>query len=334
MSTQRLLARRWQAALPFLFTTVLLEITPLELQADHGPGTTGGSSTQSGETLKQGSVAFALRWNYTHFETLNSSQIAHRAAKVDDEHAHFDALRWSLLTTFELSLGVLDDLQLSLSTGFYRGDDLREGHVEDTGETETHDHGDIVGWTDLWLSGKYRFLKGPQGHVSALAGVKLPSGRDDVRGEGDEKLEPSLQPGSGAFDFLAGVAYSVWLVERILLDSSVSYTFRTEDDDFKVGDRVDAGFAVTYRLFEDPKRFPQVALFLEPSIRHVLKNEEDGHRLKNTGGTVLFITPGARVGITERMSFLLGPQIPVLQVLNDEQQETRIQVLGELNFTF
>lgn len=304
------------------------------LRADHGPGTTGGSSTQSGETLKPGAIAFGVRWDYTHFENLTSSQIAHRAEQVGGEHAHFDALRWNLLTTFELSYGVLEDLQLSLSTGLYRGDDVREGHVEETGEVETHDHGDVVGWTDLWVSGKYRFLKGPYGQAAALAGVKLPTGRDDVRGAEDEKLEPTLQPGSGAFDFLAGAAYSVWLVERLSLDASTSYTFRTEDDDFKVGDRIDGGFAVTYRLTQDVKSFPQVAIFVEPSIRHVFKTREDGHLVKNTGGTVLFLTPGVRIGLTEHVSFMLAPQIPLLQLLNSEQQETRIKLLGGLTVTF
>src|SRR5262245_29772991 len=112
---------RRQAALASIAS--LLWLLPGRLlHADHGPGTTGGSvSTLSGETLPEGQVSLGLRWDYTHFESLNSADIERRTAQVDDEEGHFDALRWSLLQTFEVSYGVLEDLTLSASLGYYRG---------------------------------------------------------------------------------------------------------------------------------------------------------------------------------------------------------------------
>jgi hypothetical protein len=304
-------------------------------RADHGPGTTGGSTTPSGETLKSGKLSLGFRWDYSQFESLNSAEIEHKAERVHGEDAHFDALRWNMLFAVDLAYGVLDDFQLGVSTGFYRGDDVREAHHEETGEVELHDHGDVTGVTDLWVNAKYRVLKGPYGHWALIGGIKFPTGRDDVRSDDDgERLEPSLQPGSGAFDFLLGTAYSVWLAEGWMLDAGVSYTFRTENDEFQLGDRFDAGAAVTLIVLGDPQNFPMVGIYLEPSLRHIQRNIEDSHHVDNSGGTVIFLSPGVRVALNERFSFMAAPQFPVLQELNDEQQETLFKVLAGFTITF
>jgi hypothetical protein len=47
-----------------------------------------------------------------------------------------------------------------------------------------------------------------------------------------------------------GLAYSRFLTSRVTIDASMLYMFRTENDDFKVGDRFDVGAALAYRLTE------------------------------------------------------------------------------------
>jgi hypothetical protein len=322
----------------FGFCTFMLAISfdRGPLFADHGPGTTGGSTTQSGETMKPGTFSLGFQWDYTQFESLSAADIERRTRKVDaDDDIHFDALRWNSLWTVSLAYGVAEDFQLGVSTGWYRGDDQREGTIDDLGNYEFHDQGDVVGMTDLWVTGKYRVLRGPFGHWALYGGVKFPTGRDDVRADGEtEPLEPSVQPGSGAFDFLGGTAYSVWLTERITLDASAQYTYRTENDDFKIGDRIDAGAVVSFRLTEDVQQYPQVAVFGEISVRHGFKNEEDGHKTVNSGGTVLFLSPGVRASFTQHVSLSVAPQFPVVEDLNDEQQETLFKILTALTFTF
>lgn len=304
--------------------------------ADHGPGTTGGSTTQSGETLKPGAFSLGLQWDYTQFESLTAADIDRRTHQVNsNEDIHFDALRWNSLWTIAFAYGVVEDFQLAFSTGWYRGADQREGRIDDTGTYQFHDFGDVTGMTDLWVTGKYRVLKGPYGQWALSAGVKFPTGRDDVRGRGEtDPLEPSVQPGSGAFDFLGGTSYSVWLTERFTLDSSVQYTHRTEANSFKIGDRIDAGAAVAFRLTEDMQKFPQASVFGEISVRHGFKNKEDGHDTVNSGGTVLFLSPGIRAAFTPHVSLSVAPQFPVLEALNDEQQKTLFKILTGLTFTF
>jgi hypothetical protein len=285
--------------------------------------------------LNPGSFSLGLSWTYTQFESLTSREILNRTSRVGGDEPDFDTLRWSLLQSVELSYGALEDFQLSASFGWYRGEDVREGHLDDAGNPEIAEAGSVSGMTDVWLSGKYRLLKGPHGHWALFGGAKLPLGRDDVRADGEtERLEPSLQPGSGAFDFLFGTAYSVWLTTQLTLDTSAQYTLRLENNDFKIGDRVEGGVALAYRLVEDIATFPQSSLFVEANVVHLSKNEEGGEKIRNSGGTYLFLAPGVRVGISQRVSFSLSPRFPVVQALNGEQQETLFKIVAGLTFSF
>ena len=335
MQKKSTLLSRWGAlglSLWILLSTVTL--APV-LLADHGPGTTGGGlTTQSAETSKKGQLSGSYKVDFTEFENLSSSDISRKARKVGGRDPEFDALHWSLLQTFILVYGLYDIFEISAAIGFYRGDDFREGHLHGT-EVEVENLGDISGLTDLWINGKYRIVKGPNGSLAGYAGIKLPVGRDDVRGNGeDTRLEPSVQPGSGAFDFLFGMAYSVWLAQQVSLDTSAQYIARTSNDSFKVGDRIDVGIAAVYRLMEDIAQFPQVSLIGEINLRHLFRSESRRDRINNSGGTALFLSPGIRVGITESVAWTLMPQIPVIQDLNDEQQETLIKIMSAISVIF
>jgi hypothetical protein len=110
------------------------------------------------------------------------------------------------------------------------------------------------------------------------------------------------------------------------MDASAQYTWRSEEDDFKIGDLVTVGTAFAWRFTEDMQTFPRFSAFLELNARHLFRNEEDGENVRNSGGTALFVTPGVRLAISDRTSFQLAVAIPVLQHLHKEQQETMAKV--------
>ncbi len=305
---------------------------------DHGPGTSGGGlSTQSGETLLPGKLTLSWRQDYTQYERLSSDDIQKRTYKVHGDHAHFDALRWSLLETIEFGYGLSEDLQFGYSLGYYKGNDLREGHLHADGSYGYHEYGDVSGMTDHWLTLKKRVLKGENGHLAVLGGVKFPFGDDDEIGEDGTRnapLEASMQPGSGTFDLMLGAAYSRYLGTQVSFDTSLSYTYRTKEDDYKIGDLILYGAALAYRFSENVRDVPSISAFLEMNVRHLLRNREDGETVHNSGGTTLFLAPGARVAFTESTSFSLAVQIPVVQHLHDEQQETLFKVMAAFTLTF
>jgi hypothetical protein len=190
------------------------------------------------------------------------------------------------------------------------------------------------GLTDLWLSGKFRFYRGPLGQFAVFGAVKFPTGRYKVKNSEGERVEPSATAGSGSYDGILGAAFSRYLTSRVTVDTSFQYTRRGECDGFRLGDRIDAGTAFAYRLTEDIQKYPQASVFAEATVRHLFKSEEDDHHDDNTGGTVLFLTPGFRIGLSQNASFTVSAPIPTIQDLNGEQLETAFKVNGALTLTF
>lgn len=299
--------------------------------ADHGPGTSGGgAATQSGETLKPGTFAVELREDYTEFQHLSQMQIEAKAANAGS----FDLLDRSFLSTVSLSYGVVENFQVGLTLGYYQAVNAREAEFDSgTGDTEIATL-NPDGLTDLWLSGKYRFYRGPLGSFAGFGGVKFPTGRDDVENSAGERVEPSATAGSGSYDGMLGLAYSRFLTSRFTFDTSAQYTFRTEANAFRLGDRVDGGLALAYRFTEDIQKFPQVSAFAEANVRYLFKSEDDGVRDPNTGGTAVFLTPGVRVSFARNVAFTVSSPLPVLQDLNGEQLRTSYKVNVGLTVSF
>lgn len=303
---------------------------------DHGPGTSGGGLlTQSGEVLRPGAYSVSFRSDFTRYQRLSDDQIAAKTMDVDSDEPSFEAIRWALLQTVDLTFGATENLQIGFSFGYYRANDLREGEIDSTGAYTLSKLGDVTGMADWWVHGKYRMMRGPDGSLSVFGGIKLPLGSDTERGAGRvDPLDPPLQPGSGTFDFLLGVAYSRFLSSEVSLDASLSYTYRTREDDFKIGDLVLFGVAVAYRFTENVTTFPQPSVFLEVNVRHLFQNREGSAVEENSGGTTVFLSPGFRVAFTDRVAWSIAIQVPVIQDLNDVQQKTAFKVTTGLVLSF
>jgi hypothetical protein len=301
------------------------------LLAHHGPGTSGGgSSTISGETLKAGSWDLDLRTDYTNFRHFSREEAEQHAAASGD----FDAVKYSIVQSTSLAYGITDDFQLGATIGYYYADNFISADRDpDTGEVESG-QANPRGLTDLWLQAKYRVLQGQPGNLAVIGGLKLPTGRDDVRLDNGERLEPSSQPGSGAADLQGGLAYSRFLTSQLTIDASLLYTYRTRRAGFKVGDRFDIGTALAYRLTEDIGEFPQWSVFGEVNGVYVQKDEPAEGPNPNTGGFTVFVTPGARVRFSPNVALTVAPSFPVYQDLNGDQDKTRFKMAATLSFSF
>src|SRR4051812_42991617 len=109
------------------FTFLFLLVAPPAL-ANHGPGTSGGgSSTASGETLKQGKFELSLRDDYTQFENVSRAEAERRALRSGE----FDGIDSSNIISGELAYGITDDLQVSAQIGYYHGSGFIDAESED-----------------------------------------------------------------------------------------------------------------------------------------------------------------------------------------------------------
>jgi hypothetical protein len=297
--------------------------------ANHGPGTSGGgSSTASGETLKPGTFDLDLRIDYTKFEEISRSGAERRALHSGE----FDGLDDAKITSISLAYGLFENFQVSAQLGYYWGNDFIDAESDD-GDVESST-ADPNGVTDLALNVKYRLLQGAPGNVSVIAGLILPTGRDDVRLGNGEFLEPSSQPGSGAVAYQLGLAYSRFLTSRITIDASGIYTFRNEHQGFEVGDRADLGVALAYRLTPSIQTFPNFSVFLENTAVWLGKDKEDGAENPNSGGWTWYVTPGIRVRFNKNVALTLAPSVPIVQDLNGDQIEARFKLSATLSFSF
>lgn len=311
------------------FASILIALN--SAQADHGPGTSGGGVlTQSGETLKPGSFAAEVREDYTQFESLSQEQIESKAARAGS----FDLLQRSFIHSISLAYGIVENFQIGMSIGYYQASKAREaGYDSGTGDTEISTF-NPDGLTDLWLTSKYRFYRGPIGNFAVIGGVKFPTGEDKVFNSAGERIEPSATAGSGSYDGMLGLAYSRFLTARVTLDTSAQYTIRTEANDFQLGDRIDAGLAFAYRFTEDINHFPQWTAFAETNLRYLLKSKDGGERDPNTGGTVLFVTPGIRALLNKNLAVTISSPIPTWQNLNGEQLKTSYKINAGVTISF
>ena len=172
------------------------------------------------------------------------------------------------------------------------------------------------------------------GQFALTASLKAPVGDSQVTSSTVEQVEPSATAGTGAWDGLVSLAYSLPLSPTLNLDTSAVYTIRGERYDYRLGNRFDLGAVLGWRVFGDAQTFPQVSLVAETTFRHVARSEDFGASLENTGSTVLFVSPGVKLAFSPRFSANIGVQIPVVQHLNGQQVDTQFRLISAINLAF
>ncbi|HEB78727.1 MAG TPA: transporter, partial [Methylothermaceae bacterium] len=112
-------------------------------------------------------------------------------------------------------------------------------------------HRSAAGVGDLLLFSRYTVFQydrpGRTLRIAPFFGVEAPTGVDDVT-DGQGRLPPTLQPGSGSWDGVGGIV----LTHQTLgyeIDAQLSYRLNTAANDFKAGDRVHLDATWQYRLW-------------------------------------------------------------------------------------
>ena len=301
------------------------------LMADHGPGTSGGGlSVQTGEVLKRGAWAFEMRSDYTAFKVAGDAEITAKATAAGD----IDVLDRSLLHVVSLAFGVAENLQLSASFGYYSASGGGTVRYDPDSGGLSRSSNEPKGLTDLWINGKWALYQGPAGRFALSGGVKLPTGKKDVRDSKGGSVDFASTPGSGATDFMVGFSYSTYLTSQLTLDASAGQIFRGTYHDYRLGDRLDAGVGLGWRFTENIRTFPQVAASVELDYRHSGKAEAQGEREENSGGSSVYLGPGLRFSFSSDASLWLALQLPVHQSPNGAQIETKLKVAASLSLSF
>ncbi|MCH8026938.1 MAG: transporter [candidate division Zixibacteria bacterium] len=141
---------------------------------------------------------------------------------------------------------------------------------------------------DIKLSAKYLVYqldrKNKTVRVASKAGVKLPTGNEDT--------QPAL--GTGSTDYFFSTVAG-WLEKRVGVFIEGIYNVNTSKDSLDFGNSFSYNLALGYRLLPtvyETYPSPQINGYLELNGTTVAKSEVNGAKDDNSGGTILFLSPG------------------------------------------
>ena len=173
---------------------------------------------------------------------------------------------------------------------------------------------------------KWRFFRRDRGRgtfrIAVEGGVKTPTGSDNLRAAGGALLPPALQRGSGSWDPTADLTLT-WVPStergRWIFSADTGATIATEANEFEQGDRFAYDAAAKYRIH--PARYPgrDTFLLLEINGRWQGRARSIGLELADSGGHVVYLSPGIQFLLRGNLILEGGVQIPVLRELNGTQ---------------
>ncbi len=161
-------------------------------------------------------------------------------------------------------------------------------------------------------------------------GVKFPTGSTDEK-DSSGKTPGFIQTGSGSWDPIMEVgAHKV--MGRQWFSTYFMYQLTTEGElgkmDFEKGDLFKYNFGYGYAL---AKLF-DLQLELNGNVRG--KAEKNGMEVKNSGGHVLYITPGFHIKFNKKMHLDAGVALPVYRDLNGKQVSEDYRLVTKFAYKF
>jgi Putative MetA-pathway of phenol degradation len=330
------------------------------------PGSAGPIVTLPATTAEAGHGSVAFLFEYINLNPLSDPTLAAAAGR----HEHVHSLDTIQNASLGFGLGLTNDLMVLVNLPYVRRTDIREGHHEHLHGGEVLNTVDALGNStgigDLTVLGQWRFYnnRATNTEVAVLFGGTAPVGKTNVINDIGEPFDAEFQPGSGAWNGLVGLAFTQRF-GRWSLDSNVLYrAVGTGIQDTNLGDRFNYNAAVSVRVlgWEDPNdpmhahahvvqrgtgKAPHVHapvpaaapvfaldLALELNGEWHDKQEIAGVRDPNSGGHVVYISPGIRASLSNISGYVSGISgfasvgIPIVNEMNGLQAKPDFRVIA------
>lgn len=311
--------------------------------ADHpaiafGSEASGPINTIGATPLPAGSAAVGIRNEYIERDQFSDARLAALAESgIEDVHS-VDSINSASIS---LGYGLTDDLSVSIRLPFVSRHDIREGELEH-GEAEAHPHGDTSGLGDLVALGSYRFYSSENVDAAIQAGFKAPTGDTDEADRGS-RLETEFQPGSGSWDFIIGAALSR-THGKIGLHANVLANISSEgSQDTEFGDALFYNVAAVYPILgetahghddaETSHAHFKLDAMLEVNGETRWKNDVGGTSEPNSGGTVVYLSPGLRLSHGKVGAFV-SAGVPIIDDSKGVQTDIDIRLVGGIGIAF
>jgi hypothetical protein len=168
--------------------------------------------------------------------------------------------------------------------------------------------------------------------VAGLGAASLEGPGAPLEQSSSATLPKVKSTGFGEPTFTLGATASKMLGERWTVNFDISnlwFQKNTYDADPAHGDQKFTGqfgdefrvnTAAIYKAYTNPERRVRLDLLGELNYLHLGRDKENGVGERGTGGDILYVTPGVRA-YWRNMSFALGVKLPVIQNLNEENEQ-------------
>lgn len=330
-----------------IFSASALLVTSTSVLADHpsvglGTGNAAPIITSTANTLPKGKTSVGLQFELSDNNAISDRRLIENAEEdpVQDVHSISTVSQWTLTGAF----GVTDNFTIAAQIPFVERSSIVEAEEEDPGEFEAEGLGDSDGIGDLRLFGVYRFWQQQETSQSAAVtlGVKLPTGETNNSVSGEGRLDTELQPGSGSTDPFFGLSYSKGF-GALSFDTNITYQIATEgSQDTDLGDFLAANAALSYRLNTSHRHNHTNASHVDVEWDLVLelngelrqREDIDGNTNGDSGGTLVFLSPGIRATTNFGMSMSLLLGAPIVTDLNGLQSTPQWRAIGGVSFAF
>ncbi len=322
--------------------TVIIANAPVSY-ADHpsiafGHEASGPVNTISALSLPRGALAIGLRNEYIDRDALSDARLAGLAADGIEGVHSVDTINSASIA---LAYGLSETLSVSVRLPWVARESIREGELED-GAGEAHSHGDASGIGDLLALANWRAWNNERTHFALQLGLKAPSGETDESDRG-QRLDTEFQPGSGAWDVLTGAALSR-VYTHFSVHTNILYGWSGSGaKDTELGDVLSYNVALVYALpaadrhadaaGATPHRHLKFDALIELNGETRWNNAIAGVRDVNSGGTVLYVSPGMRATFGDFATFV-SVGLPIVDNPHGIQSDVSFRLSGGLSMLF
>lgn len=158
-------------------------------------------------------------------------------------------------------------------------------------------------------------LFGNRVRLAASSGIRLPLGSTNAKNDAGAVLDQHAQNGTGAWAGTWGMQ-AAFGPATLPLFVSASYQLNgINDRDFRYGNVWRYNFAAQRALSRS------IDLIGEVNGRYARRDRADGVRDPNSGGTVIYFSPGVRLNIAGNLALRVQSQFPIAENLYGVQHE-------------
>jgi hypothetical protein len=253
-----------------------------------------------------------LRYEYINQDQLRNGKDKVSPGQIPQEHDEISTTNRNWVANLDHAFGANWGVNVSapLVSRYHQ-------HIDtDAQELETWNFSALG---DMRVLGRYQFAPRQDGDRHSVwglnFGLKLPTGKFHEQNVDGEFAERTLQPGSGTTDALLGGYFSTHLPLRDLFwfAQALYQTPLSEREDFKPGNRFGFDLGMRYDAAAG------VGLMLQLNYLQKARDKGAEAEPEDSGGTFLFVSPGASWNLTKDLQLYGFVQVPVYQKVNGVQ---------------